>query len=165
MNVLRPLIVVPMCLLAACAIDGPRQAYRGVLQVATSCEGLDALSPDEAALRIGHDPVVFKRIKSGSGKSNAEICALPQEEAARIMLAERNKQRTPESKKMKAPLTEWVRTWDMDESGRLPTSSDFLKAEAQRVALTSNVRRSGRGEANTAQAAGLSNAQWTEIGP
>lgn len=166
MKINRPIfaLLTPF-LLVSCAsqfmpITGTRDRH-----VTDRCSGLNELSPDSAARRMEVDPVVLRRIQNGTGKTNEEICALSTEEAARIMVAERNKQRTPESKKMKAPLIEWARTWDMDEYGRLPTSTDFLKAAEQRAQLTSQTVRGGRGEASTRLAAGISSTQWTEIGP
>jgi photosystem II stability/assembly factor-like uncharacterized protein len=152
-------------LLSSCALDQTATLTQVAAPVIDRCAGLDALTADDAAQRIGQDPVVFKRIKAGTGKTHAQICALNHEESAKIMVAERNKQRTPEAKKLKAALPEWVRTWDMDEFGRLPNSTDYLKAEAQRASLASQVRRGGRGESNVTLAAGLSSAQWTELGP
>lgn len=155
-------ILISACSTLTPTVESPMQR---VIAISNRCVGLNAMAPREAAAATGQDPVVFERIKRGTNKSNEDICALSNDEAARIMVAERNKQRTPEAKKMKAPLAEWVRTWDMDEFGRLPTSTDFLNADAQRAALAANVRRGGRGEANATLAAGLSNTQWTELGP
>ena len=130
----------------------------------TAVQGWIKLRQPTRPDRIGHDPVVFARIKAGR-KIQREICRMPDEESGTHHGGRAQQTAHAGVQKMKAPLTEWVRTWDMDEFGRLPTSTEFLKAEAQRAALSSNVRRGGRGEASVSQAAGLSNTQWTEISP
>jgi photosystem II stability/assembly factor-like uncharacterized protein len=82
-------------------------------------------------------------------------------------LAERNKLRDPNRRKLfRAPSVEWIRTWDLDEFGGLPTSTQYAAAEAKRQSLVvGNRRGDGLGEASVPQAAGVSNTQWTELGP
>jgi photosystem II stability/assembly factor-like uncharacterized protein len=163
-NPTRRFLPFLLALTASCAQLPPAQVARAPL--AERCAALDALDTAGAAAAIGYDPVVFASIHKATGKKHSEICAMPNDEAAAIMLAERNKQRVPENKKLKMAAPDWVRTWDLDENGRLPTSTQFLAAEAQRARLRGETaRRGGRGEAVVAQGAGLSSTQWTEIGP
>jgi hypothetical protein len=160
------LVATAVAMLASCAqTGGPTAALRISAPDHNNCSGLDALSAVDAARRLGQDEVVFSRVRKATGKGNEAVCALTNEEIATVMLAERNRTRTPENKKLKMAAPEWVRTWDMDEFGRLPTSTQYLTAEAQRAALATDVQRGGRGEANVRLAAGLGTTQWSELGP
>ncbi len=160
--------LLPLALLAAasgCVHVSPPNVTAGASAGGKSCAGLDALTEIDAARRIGHDEVVFARLKKATGKSNEQVCAMEREDAAKVMLAERNKARVPENKKLKMASPDWVRTWDKDEFGNLPTSTQYLAAEAQRALLSNVAQRGGRGEPSISRGAGLSTAQWTEIGP
>ncbi|MEO8386278.1 MAG: hypothetical protein ABI583_13605, partial [Betaproteobacteria bacterium] len=142
---------------------------------ADRCAGLNALSDADAAARLDIATVVLAKLRTATGQTNEQVCALPQANVNRIMLADRNKYRNADRKTFRAPAKEFLRQWDMDDEGNLPTSTQVLAAEAARKTLAGIGRlgdsdagiNSGKGtsEPRANLAAGISNTQWTSIGP
>lgn len=60
----------------------------------------------------------------------------------------------------RAPEHEFIRSWDRDDAGNLPTASAILGAEAARKSLVSQ-----RAETNGTKAAGINATNWEFIGP
>ena len=130
------------------------------------CAGLNGLSDALVAARMDVTEVVIGKLRRATGKTNEQICAMPEPEMSRTMLADRNQYRNPDRKTFVAPAKEFMRQWDADDQGRLPTSTQVLAADTARKSLAGRIRLGdGVGEANIAQGAGTGSSQWTPIGP
>ncbi|MEQ1516763.1 MAG: hypothetical protein ABL931_09770, partial [Usitatibacteraceae bacterium] len=81
------------------------------------------------------------------------------------MLADRNKYRNPDRKLFRAPAKDFLRLWDADDNGQQPSATQMLAAETVRKEMFSNGRHGGVGEAARTLAAGISNTQWSPLGP
>ena len=92
------------------------------------CTGLNAMSDADTAARLDIAPVVLVKLRTASGQSNEQVCALPQAEINRIMLADLNKYRNADRKTFRAPAKEFILQWDMDDQGKLPNSSQNTRA-------------------------------------
>ena len=132
---------------------------------ARSCDGLNALSDREAAARLDIAELALHQFRERANVDNEGACKLPAEARNKIMAAYRNTFRNPDRNTFRSPAKEWIRTWDMDEFGRTPSSTDILRAEADRKALTSGGRRRGEGEQAQTLAAGITSSTWTALGP
>jgi photosystem II stability/assembly factor-like uncharacterized protein len=126
---------------------------------------LNALSDSDAAARLDIAELTLRQLRDQAEVSNEGACKLPAEARNKVMAAYRKTFRSPDRATFRAPAKEWIRTWDMDESGRTPTSTDILRAEADRKALTSRQVRRGEGEQAVNLAAGISTSSWTALGP
>ena len=167
----HPYVVALGCalMIAGCAQVPPTPfaaSSPAPVAAAPHCAGLNALSDADAAARLDIAPVVLVKLRAASGQSNEQVCALPQTEVNRIMLADRNKYRNADRKTFRAPSKEFMLQWDMDDEGRLPNSSQVLAAETARKSLAGGGRGGdGIGQGRINLAAGISNTQWTSIGP
>ena len=130
------------------------------------CAGLNGLTDALVSARMDVTEVVIGKLRRATGKTNEQICAMTEPEMSRIMLADRNQYRNPDRKSFLAPAKEFMRQWDADDQGRLPTSTQVLAADTARKSLAGRIRLGdGVGEANIAQGAGTGSSQWTPIGP
>ena len=128
------------------------------------CEGLNALSDGDAATRLDIAELTLRQLRVQAKVDNEGACKLAPAVRNKIMAAYGNSFRNPDRKTFRAPAKEWMRTWDMDEFGHTPTSSDIMRAESDRKALT-NRRGGGEGEQSRNLAAGISTGAWTSLGP
>jgi photosystem II stability/assembly factor-like uncharacterized protein len=122
------------------------------------CLSLNALSNDAAATKLDLPRDMFVKMKEIAKTDNAGICTMPQAEREKTMLAYRNLYKNPDRKTFRAPAKEFIREWDMDSEGKLPTSTQMLAAEAKRKALSTSTLAQQK-------AAGISPASWSFIGP
>ena len=133
---------------------------------AGQCDGLNALSDQAAATRLDIPEATLRQLREGAKVDNEGACALAPDARNIIMAAYRKTFRSPDRAKFRAPAKEWMRTWDMDEFGRTPTSTDILRAESDRKALSRTGRTgAGVGEQARSLAAGISTSSWTALGP
>ena len=158
-----------MLAVAGCAqLPPPAVSTTNVPTIAQAdrCAALNGLADLELSKRLDIDAVVIGKLRAATGKTNEQICAMPEPEVNRILVADRNKYRNPDRKTFRAPAKDFMRQWDADDLGNLPTSTQVLAAEAVRKSLAGGSRQSdGVGEANVGQAAGTGSSQWTSIGP
>ena len=164
-------IVCTALLLAGCATVQQSPDAQTVAAATTSsvapCDGLNALSDRDAAAGLDIAELTLRQLRDQARVDNEGACKLSVVARNTIMAAYRNTFRNPDRKKFVAPAKEWIRTWDMDEFGRTPTSTDILRAESDRKALT-NTRIEGpvgSGEQARNLAAGISANAWTALGP
>ncbi len=161
--------LLAILLLAGGCAHSPMQQVPATISVATlppACAGLNQLNDEEAALRLDMVEEMLRMVRARTGKSNEDVCGMPTETVARVLVAERQRYKNPDRKKFRAPAKEWMREWDRDDEGRLPTATQILDAEQARKNLIAGVRRgSGPGESALNLAAGLTNTQWSELGP
>ena len=134
-------------------------------QNTAQCNGLNALSDRDAALRLDIAELTLRQLREQAGVSNEGACDLPVETRNRIMATYRKTFRNPDRATFRAPAKDWIRTWDMDEFGQTPTSTDILRAESDRKALTLGRGGGGEGEQARNLAAGISTSSWTFLGP
>ena len=132
---------------------------------AGQCAGLNALSDRDAAARLDIAELALRQLRVQAKVDNEGACKLDYEARNKIMAAYRRSFRNPDRATFRSPAKEWVRTWDMDEFGRLPTSTDILRAESDRKALITNRTGSGAGEQARNLAAGISANGWSFLGP
>ncbi len=135
-------------------------------KAAPECKGLNRLNDEEAALRLDLTEESLRLLRLRTGASNEAVCSMAPDAVAKVMVAERNRFKNPDRKKFRAPAKEWMREWDRDDDGNLPSASQILAAELARKNMAAGVRRAGAGGESSANlAAGLSNTQWSELGP
>ena len=130
------------------------------------CAGLNGLTDAAVSARLDLSAVVIDKLRRATGKTNEQVCAMPEPEVSRVLLADQNLYRAPDRKTFRAPAKEFMRQWDADDLGKLPTSTQVLAADAARKSLAGGNRRSDAiGEPIISQGAGTSSSQWTPIGP
>ena len=133
---------------------------------ADRCAGLNGLTDAAVSARLDIAAVILARLRSRTGKDNEQICAMAEPELNRVLLADLNQYRNPDRKAFRAPAKEFIRQWDTDDNGRLPTSSQVLAADASRKALAAGRRLgNGLGDSTVPEGAGTGSSQWTTIGP
>lgn len=159
-------IVVAALLSAGCTnMLSPPAAETGAS--ATPCRGLNLLSDRAAAAKLDIAELTLRQLRDQAAVDNEGVCELPTVARNKIMAAYRISFKNPDRKTFRSPAKEYIRSWDMDEFGRSPTSTDILRAETERKTL-SKVRNdvsNGIGERATNLAAGISSSSWTAIGP
>ena len=130
------------------------------------CAGLNGLADREVSARLDIAALVLDKLRRATGKTNEQICAMPESEASRVLLVDLDRYRNADRKTFRSPAKEYIRQWDADDQGNLPTSSQVLAADAARKSLALGDRRSnGVGEPIVTQGAGTGSSQWTAIGP
>ena len=130
------------------------------------CAGLNDVPDAELASRLDMASVVLHKIRTATGRSNEQICRLTIADIDKVMLADRNRYRNPDRKTFRAPAKDFMRQWDADDQGNLPSSTQILTAESARKSIMGGTRRSGEvGVPAVGQAAGISSARWTALGP
>jgi photosystem II stability/assembly factor-like uncharacterized protein len=144
--------------LAGCATQTTSPLNLANAGLPDPCLSLNALSNDAAATKLDIPQAMFVKMKEIAKTDNAGICTMPQAEREKTMLAYRNLYKNPDRKTFRAPAKEFIREWDMDSEGKLPTSTQMLAAEAKRKALSTSTLAQQK-------AAGISPASWSFIGP
>ena len=143
----------------------PTAATANILE-ANRCAGLNGVDDATLSARLDLEVVILKKLRATTGKTNEQICAMPDPEISKVLLADRNKYRNPDRKTFRAPAKDFIRSWDTDDEGRLPTSNQVFAADAARKMLAAGGRRGGGiGEPALQLGAGVSSAQWSPIGP
>jgi photosystem II stability/assembly factor-like uncharacterized protein len=132
-----------------------------------NCDALNALSNEEAAAKLTLPANVLARVKEIAKTDNAGFCNLTPTEREKHFLAYRNLYKNPDRKAFRSPAKEWVREWDMDGDGKLPTSTQILDAEAKRRTLVrdKDATNTLNEKNSTAKAAGISSGTWEQLGP
>lgn len=152
-------------LIAGCAQFPPVATSTATVENADRCSGLNQLSDAEVSVRLDLAPLIFGKLRAATGKTNEQVCAMAEAEVNKVMLADRNKYRNPDRKAFRAPAKDFMRQWDADDQGRLPSATQVLAAESARKEMAAGKRRSGVGDTAELQAAGISASQWTPLGP
>jgi photosystem II stability/assembly factor-like uncharacterized protein len=132
---------------------------------ANRCAGSNSLTDAQLSARIDMAAVILTKIREATGKSNEQICVMQEPEINKVMLADRAKYRNADRTTLRAPAKEFIRQWDADDYGRLPNATQLLAAETARKQLASGRRQGGVGEGALSLAAGISNGQWSALGP
>jgi len=123
------------------------------------------MSDAAAAVSLGMNEQMLNAIKEVRPINNASVCAMSWEQRNAAMLDYRNKYRNKNKAKARAPAREYMLTWDADDLGRLPTSTQILKAESVRRSMQSDQAATLSTGAAASKAAGISSSQWTFLGP
>ena len=126
---------------------------------AAACSTVVSMSDAVAAQAMGMNEAMLNAVKEMRPVDNRTVCEMGWDARNAAMLDFRNKYRDRNKAKARAPSREYIKTWDEDDRGRLPTSTQILAAEQARRALPSNT------ESGFAKAAGISSAAWSFIGP
>ncbi len=129
-----------------------------------SCEAIATLSDAAAAAAFDMNEPMLNAIKEVRPIDNAAVCAMDWDARNVAMLDHRNRYRDPNKKKFMAPSREYLRSWDADDLGRIPTSTQVLSADGARKQMIADQQAalsSGWGS----KAAGISSGQWTFLGP
>ena len=163
--------VFAVLLLAGCANLQPPEtrivAATNTTARMAQCEGLNTLSDHDAAARLDIAELALRQLRDQAGVDNDNACKLPAVARNKIMAAYRSTFKNPDRKTFVSPAKDYIRSWDMDEFGRTPTSTDVLRAEVDRKALMT--KRGGGAESGGEQAlnlaAGISASAWTPLGP
>lgn len=132
---------------------------------ADRCIGLEGLDDSALSSRLDLAPVILEKIRAATGNSPAQICAMTEPEVSGIMLAERKKYRSADRDIFRAPAKEFIGQWDLDDQGQPPNATQVLTADAARKKLLPGGASHGIGERGQTLAAGISNTQWSALGP
>ena len=131
----------------------------------SDCASIPSMSDAAAAVSLGLNEQMLNAIKEVRPIDNATVCAMSWAERNAAMLDYRNKYRNRNKARDRAPAREYILGWDADDLGRLPTSTQILKAESTRRSILD--QQTGAFSAGTAggKAAGISTSQWSFLGP
>jgi photosystem II stability/assembly factor-like uncharacterized protein len=102
---------------------------------------------------------MLEALRTHGNTDNVGVCKMSWDERNNVMLAHRNTLKDPNRRTLRAPSKEYLKSWDADDLGNAPTSTQKLTADAKRRQFA---------EANSkgqAKAAGVRTANWTYIGP
>jgi hypothetical protein len=124
-----------------------------------ACDGINTLPDSAAGARLDMAPSMLAKIRELAKTDNAGVCAMPTEQRAKVMLAHRSSLRNPDRKTFRSTEKEFIKNWDRDEYGRLPTAESVLGADRARRGLFLDATSS------KAKAAGISASRWEFIGP
>lgn len=124
------------------------------------CSGVNTLSDEALAARLDITTLMVSKIKELANTDNAGVCTMAPEKRADVMVAYRNAFKNPDRKTFRAPSKEYIKSWDTDEFGQLPTTSSILQADTKRRSLMVDALTAGG-----AKAAGISASRWEAIGP
>ncbi|MFM7459396.1 MAG: VPS10 domain-containing protein, partial [Burkholderiales bacterium] len=102
---------------------------------------------------------VLAAIKKFGKTDNAGVCAMSWDERNNVMLAHRNTLKDPNRKALRAPSKEYIRTWDADDNGNQPTSTQKLLADTKRRAM------GVENATSLTKAAGIRQNSWAFFGP
>lgn len=126
----------------------------------TNCKELNHLSDATVAAKLDITELMVAKIKELAKTDNAGVCTMAPDKRADVMLAYRNAFKNPDRKTFRAPSKEYIKSWDTDEFGRLPTTSSILQADTTRRSLLIEAQQNGG-----AKAAGIAVSRWEAIGP
>ncbi|NJR71921.1 MAG: hypothetical protein HC782_01960, partial [Gammaproteobacteria bacterium] len=162
-------IVVVALLVSSCAQHSP---YTSKAQVAApiivntaiteseSCAALKNSSSKEVARALDMNEEMLATLRKFGKTDNAGVCAMTWDERNNFLLAYRKTIKNPNRQATRAASKEYIATWDADDNGKQPTSSQKIAAD--------NIRRTMAAKNSTTnknKAAGISPGQWTYIGP
>ncbi|MEI6736975.1 MAG: Calx-beta domain-containing protein, partial [Pseudomonadota bacterium] len=149
--------------LAGCALlTGPSSIPDESLPKASAmsidCTDANAMPDKVLAAALDISELLLAQLKDGGKTNNNAVCGMTWDQRAAIMVAERDKQRSPLRRQMRAPSKEYIRSWDADDNGNLPNASQILAADGRRKAMTFS-------RTAPTKAAGVLQSRWTALGP
>jgi photosystem II stability/assembly factor-like uncharacterized protein len=126
---------------------------------AVDCVNANAMSDKAFAKAIDVTVQWLDALRTFGKTDNVGVCRMNWDERNDVMLGYRNTLKDPNRKMLRAPKREYLLSWNADDNGEQPTSSQFMRAEAKRRELAE------KNPASQAKAAGISQGAWTFIGP
>ncbi len=156
------LLMLGVATLAGCAqLVTPPIANRAPLSASlpVDCAKLGTLPDADVSKTLDMNDFMLATLRKFGKTDNAGVCAMSWDERNNVMLAYRNTIKDPNRKALRAPSKEYIRTWDADDNGNLPSSTQKILADNKRRALAAD-NANGR-----TKAAGIRQNQWTFLGP
>jgi photosystem II stability/assembly factor-like uncharacterized protein len=161
-NLIRAAIVaIALVFLASCAHhESLRERAAQPTQSATSssaqCQTLADAADTKVAAALDMNVTMLAILREQGNTDNAGVCAMSWDKRNQLMLAYRKTLKNPNRQLYRAPAKEYTLMWDADDAGRLPTSDQKLAADRGRKALAAE---------SYLKVAGITQAQWTALGP
>lgn len=156
------LLMLGVATLAGCAqLVTPPIETRAPLSASlpVDCAKLGTVPDADVAKTLDMNDFMLTTLRKFGKTDNAGICAMSWDQRNNVMLAYRNTLKDPNRKSLRAPSKEYIRTWDADDNGNQPTSTQKILADNKRRLLAAN-------NANgLTKAAGIRQNQWTFLGP
>jgi photosystem II stability/assembly factor-like uncharacterized protein len=150
-----------IALLAGCAHQSAsiQTASIGGLSSKNECTAIDTRDDSAVARVLDINDIMLTALRKFGKTDNAGVCAMTWDERNNVMLAHRNTLKDPNRKALRAPSKEYIRTWDADDNGNQPTSTQKLLADTKRRAMGIE------NAVGLTKAAGIRQNNWTFLGP
>jgi photosystem II stability/assembly factor-like uncharacterized protein len=146
--------------IAGCAHQTPPATNMGATQTAeVDCTRLKSADDKTLAKALDMDMEMLAALRKFGKTDNNGVCSMTWEKRNEVMLAHRNTLKDPNRKALRAPSKEYIRSWDADDAGNQPTSTQKLRADLKRRELANN-NINGK-----TKAAGIQQSAWTPLGP
>ncbi|MFM7293381.1 MAG: hypothetical protein ACKO1K_00990, partial [Burkholderiales bacterium] len=124
-----------------------------------ACATIDTRNDQAVARVLDINDMMLTALRKFSKTDNAGVCAMSWDERNNVMLAHRNTLKDPNRKALRAPSKEYIRTWDADDNGNQPTSTQKLLADTKRRAM------GVENATSLTKAAGIRQNSWAFFGP
>ena len=124
-----------------------------------ACASVDTRNDRAVAQALDINDPMLSALRKFGKTDNVGVCAMSWDERNNVMLAHRNTLKDPNRKSLRAPSKEYIRTWDADDFGNQPTSTQKLLADTKRRALGIE------NASGLTKAAGIRQNNWTFLGP
>jgi photosystem II stability/assembly factor-like uncharacterized protein len=145
--------------LGGCAHQTPATNVTNVSAATeVDCSRLRGADDKTLAKALDMELAMLAAIKKFGNTDNAGVCAMTWDERNNVMLAHRNTLKDPNRKALRAPSKEYIRSWDADDQGRSPNSTQKVVADMKRRELARITAKNGK-------AAGIQTSSWTFLGP
>lgn len=134
------------------------------------CASLNAADDAAAAAALDLPEIMLAKLKEIGKTDNQGVCNMAPDDRNKIMAKYRSFFKNPDRKKFKAPAREFMQMWDAGDDGKQPNATMVMAAESARLDLLESATAfaasaKGRAERAKNQAAGITPAQWSYIGP
>jgi|GEM_PF-1571373 len=125
-----------------------------------SCTGHQNGTNKEVAQALDINVAMLTTLKQFGNTDNAGICAMSWDARNDLLLEYRKTIKNPNRHATRAASKEYIATWDADDNGKQPTSTQKVAADNFRRAMAAK-----NNTLNGTKAAGISPNQWTFLGP
>ncbi|MFN6169315.1 MAG: Calx-beta domain-containing protein [Burkholderiales bacterium] len=136
-----------------------RTAASAIPASKNECATIDPRDDRAVSRVLDINDLMLTALRKFGKTDNAGVCAMSWDERNNVMLAHRNTLKDPNRKALRAPSKEYIRTWDADDNGNQPTSTQKLLADTKRRAMGIE------NASGLAKAAGIRQNNWTFLGP
>ncbi len=165
MQIKHLVIAATALLITSCAHQvAPPTAINTAVAASTSqsaqCAATKDASDKSIARALDINVEMLATLREFGKTDNAGVCALSWDARNQLLLAYRRTLKNPNRKATLAASKEYIATWDADDEGKQPSSTQKLAADAKRKALAAKNNTVGG-----IKAAGISQNQWTFLGP
>jgi hypothetical protein len=137
----------------------PPALTKSIVAVADCAQLVNSTNKEvAAALDINVD--MLATLRQFGQTDNSGVCVMPWDKRNELLLAYRKTIKNPNRQATRAASKEYIASWDADDNGKQPTSSQKIAADNARRAMAAK-----NATTNKNKAAGISPNQWTFLGP